>query len=210
MTLGEVTAHIYLIPSTSERSLVLELRHTGERLGIHRARDSRGIEELHLSGSLPARGEGPPLHIHALEDEHGQVVSGTLSARLDGKTMTIESGGSARFPKGSAHRWWNAGDDELVFRGLATPAVDLDRFLHALFEVLHAGDSGRPPLFYMAHVLYRHRETQTILVVPRIVQSVLFPITILIGTVIGKYRGSAWPGCPERCVGAPSPSIPSA
>ena len=198
------------MPSTIERSLVLELRHTGERLVIQRERDSRGIEELHLSGTLPARREGPPLHIHSFEDEHGQVVSGTLGASLDGKTMTIGPGGSVRFPKGSAHRWWNAGDDELVFQGIATPAVDLDRFLHALFEVLNAGNSGRPPIFYMAHVLYRHRKTQTTLVMPRIVQSVMFPIVVLIGTVFGKYRGSAWPGCPERCVGAPPSSIPSA
>ncbi len=198
------------MPSITERSLVLELRHTGERLVLHRARNSRGIEELHLSGTLPAHGEGPPLHIHAFEDEHGQVISGTLSASLDGKTMTIGPGGSARFPKGSAHRWWNAGDDELVFRGIATPAVDLDRFLHALFEVLNAGDAGWPPFFYLAHVLCRHRKTQTTLVMPRIVQSVMLPIAVLIGTVVGKYRGSAWPGCPERCVGAPSTSIPSA
>ena len=116
--------------------------------------------------------------------------------------MTIAAGGSARFPKGSAHRWWNAGDDELAFQGIATPVVDLDRFLQALFEVLNAGDAGRPPFFYLAHVLYRHRKTQTTLVMPRIVQSVMLPILVLIGTVVGKYRGSAWPGCPERCVGA--------
>jgi len=198
------------MPLTSERSLVLESRHTGERLVLHRAHDSRGIEVLHLSGTLPARREGPPLHIHAFEDEHGQVLSGTLSASLDGKTMTIGTGGTVHFPKGIAHRWWNAGEDELVFRGIATPAVDLDRFLQALFEVLNASESGRPPLFYLAHVLYRHRKTQTTLVMPRIVQFVMLPITVLIGTVVGKYRGTAWPGCPERCVGAPSASTPSA
>jgi mannose-6-phosphate isomerase-like protein (cupin superfamily) len=198
------------MPSTTERSLVLEMRHNGERLTIHRTRDSRGVEELHLSGTLPARREGPPLHIHALEDEHAQVISGTLSAIIDGKTMTVGPGGWARFPKGSAHRWWNAGDDELVARGIATPAVDLDRFLQALFEVLNAGEAGRPPFFYLAHVLYRHRKTQTILAMPRLIQSVMLPLAVLVGTALGKYRGTAWPGCPERCVGAPSPSTPSA
>jgi hypothetical protein len=86
-----------LMPSITERSLVLELRHNGEHLVLHRARDSRGIEELHLSGTLPARREGPPLRIHAFEDEHGQVLSGTLSASLDGKAITIGPGGSARW-----------------------------------------------------------------------------------------------------------------
>jgi mannose-6-phosphate isomerase-like protein (cupin superfamily) len=192
------------------RELVLELRHTGERLVLHRTRDSRGIEELHLAGSLPPHGEGPPLHIHTFEDEHGEVVSGTLSATLDGKTISIAAGGSARFPKGSAHRWWNAGDDELVFRGVATPAVDLDRFLHALFEVLNSGEAGRPPLFYLAHVLHRHRKTQTTLIMPPVLQSVSLPILVLIGTVLGRYRGSAWPGCPTRCTGVPSGPNPSA
>lgn len=191
------------MPQTGERSLVLELRHNGERLVLHRARNSRGIEELHLSGTLPARREGPPLHIHAFEDEHGQVISGTLSASLDGKTMIIGPGGSAHFPKGSAHRWWNAGDDELVFRGIATPAVDLDRYLQALFEVLNAGSPGRPPIFYIAHVLHRHRNTQMAFVVPPVLQQVLFPIVVLLGTVLGKYRGTTWPGCPSRCLGAP-------
>lgn len=189
--------------TTDERGLVLELRHTGERLVLHRAHDSRGTEELHLAGSLPPHREGPPFHIHTFEDEHGQVVSGTLSASLDGKTFTIPAGGSARFPKGIVHRWWNAGDEELVFRGVATPAVDLDRFLQALFEVLNAGEAGRPPFFYLAHVLYRHRKTQTTPVGPALLQAVVLPITVLLGTLLGKYRGQAWPGCPARCSGAP-------
>ena len=186
------------------RGLVLEVRHTGERLVLHRARDSRGVEELYLAGSLPPHREGPPLHIHAFEDEHGEVVSGTLAAMLDGKTLSIPAGGSARFPKGRAHRWWNAGDDELVFRGVATPVVDLDRFLQALFEVVNAGPANRPPLFYLAHVLYRHRKTQTTLIMPPVLQAVALPIVVLMGTLLGKYRGSDWPGCPARCTGAPS------
>jgi hypothetical protein len=72
-----------------------------------------------------------------------------------------------------------------------------------MFEVLNAGPPNRPPIFYMAHVLYRHRKTQLALVIPRAVQRVLFPIVVLLGTVLGKYRGTAWPGCPSRCSGAP-------
>jgi hypothetical protein len=91
-----------------------------------------------------------------------------------------------------------------VFRGVATPVVDLDRFLQALFEVLNAGEAGRPPLFYLAHVLYRHRGTQRALIMPLLIQSLVLPIVVLVGTAFGKYRGTAWPGCPARCMGAPS------
>ena len=177
---------------------------------MHRRRDAEGRIVLYLDGTLPPKADGPPLHVHFLEREEGLVRAGTLGAQVGGEKIVVPTGGTAVLPAGIPHRWWNAGDDELVFRGTATPAVDLDRFLHALFEVLNAGAAGRPPLFYLAHVLYRHRKTQTTLVMPRIVQSVMLPITVLIGTVVGKYRGSAWPGCPERCVGAPPSSNPNA
>jgi hypothetical protein len=79
----------------------------------------------------------------------------------------------------------------------------LDRYLQAAFEVLDAGAPNRPPIFYMAHVMYRHRRTQLTPFIPRAVQRVLLPIVVLVGTVLGKYRGTNWPGCPSRCTGAP-------
>lgn len=192
----------------NDRALVLEMKSTGERLTLLRVKSDKGVEELHLAGSLPAHGQGPPLHVHFEQDEHGEVISGTLSASVDGKPLQIPAGGTACFPRGSKHRWWNDGDIELVFRGVATPPTDLDRYLQALFEVLNSGPPGHPPLFYMAHALHRHRHTQLALVVPRALQRLIFPIVIFLGTLLGKYKGTAWPGCPSRCSGAPASSPP--
>jgi mannose-6-phosphate isomerase-like protein (cupin superfamily) len=188
--------------AASQRTLVLDLRHTGERLELRRIRSGAGVEEIHLEGSLPPQRQGPPLHVHFAEDEHGEVLSGTLSASVDGRELRIKAGEAARFPRGSAHRWWNGGDTTVVFRGVATPAADLDRFLQALFEVINAGPDGRPSLFYLAHVLHRHRRSQLALVMPRMLQRVLLPLVVLMGTTLGRYRGDAWPGCPTRCTGA--------
>jgi hypothetical protein len=81
--------------------------------------------------------------------------------------------------------------------------VDLDRHLQAIFEVLNAGPDGRPSLFYMAHAVLRHRHTQAVLVLPRPIQNVVFRVVVAIGTLLGRYRGDDWPGCPSRCTGAP-------
>lgn len=183
-------------------SLQLENRHTGERLTIRRV-TSGGQEEFHLHGTLPAGREGPPLHIHFVEDEEGTVRQGLVSALLDGRRIDAGPGESFRFPKGVAHRWWNEGTELLELEGVTRPAVDLDRYLHAVFEVLNAGPPGRPPLFYIAHVALRHRRTQTVLVMPRPVQAIVFRLAVLVGTVLGRYRGNDWPGCPARCTGAP-------
>jgi hypothetical protein len=51
--------------------------------------------------------------------------------------------------------------------------------------------------------LWRHRHTQAIMVPPRAIQRIVFPLVLLLGHMLGKYRGDRWPGSPKSCTGAP-------
>jgi mannose-6-phosphate isomerase-like protein (cupin superfamily) len=187
---------------TTTNALVLQNRHTGEQLEFQRVvRDGQMC--LYMRGSLPAHRQGPPLHVHFQASEEFHVISGTLSAESDGRRLQVRAGETAVFPPGSAHRWWNEGDEPLVVDGWAAPALDLDRHLQAVFEVVNSGAADRPPLFYMSHVAWRHRRTQLALFMPRPLQMIMLPLTVLVGTILGRYRGSDWPGAPARCQGAP-------
>lgn len=182
--------------------LVLHNRHTGERLELRRfVRDGQTC--LSLQGSLPPHRQGPPRHIHFAELETGRVISGTLSAEVDGQTLQVPAGGEATFPVGAAHRWWNDGDEMLVAHGVVRPVVDLDVYLSAVFEVLNSGPADRPPLFYIAHAAWRHRRTQCVLFMPRALQTFVLPLMVFVGTLLGRYRGTDWPGAPSRCLPAP-------
>jgi quercetin dioxygenase-like cupin family protein len=183
--------------------LQLELRHTGEILQMRRTRDADGQTVLVIDGSLPPKASGPPAHVHFHQREEGIVKAGTLGARLGKKKILVQPGGTAVFPPGVVHAWWNAGDDLLKLSGRAVPAGDLDRFLQAVFAVLNASPSGRPSIFYLAHVLWRHRHTQSVTMPPRIIQWIVFPFVLFVGRVMGKYRGDSWPGSPASCTGAP-------
>ena len=185
--------------------LKLENRHTGEILHLRRVPGSDGQTVLEIDGSLPVRAAGPPLHIHLTQLEEGVVKAGTLGAQVGNHKFVVPAGGRASFPAGVVHTWWNAGEELLELSGRAVPAGDLDRYLQALFAVVGASNSGRPDLFYMTHVLWRHRNTQALSVPPQPVQRVLFPIVLLLGRLLGKYRGTDWPGSPESCPGAPEP-----
>src|SRR5689334_2964147 len=190
---------------TDRHTLRLENRHTGERLTMRRVQRD-GETGLHLKGSLPPHREGPPMHVHFLEDEEGRIHSGTVSVVLDGRQISLGPGESTSIPRGTPHRWWNEGNEPLEFEGYARPVVDLDRYLQAMFEIMNAGTDGRPPLFYLAHAALRHRRTQAALVLPRPIQAILFPLVVALGTVLGRYRGNDWPGCPSRCTGVPTVS----
>lgn len=185
-------------------SLRLHNRHTGEILNLRRARDPGGREVLLIDGSLPPKSSGPPPHAHLHQLEEGSVKSGTLGTRIGSKRATIPAGGTASFPAGVVHAWWNAGDDLLELQGRAVPAGDLDRYLQAVFAAINASPSGRPSLFHFAHIAWRHRHTQVLARPPRPVQWILFPIVLLLGRLLGKFRGDDWPGSPASCLGAPS------
>lgn len=184
-----------------DKFLRLENRHTGEILVMRRVRDAQGQIVLTLDGTLPPGTSGPPLHVHFRENEEGMVKAGTLGAQIGKDKFVVPAGGTVVLPAGRPHRWWNAGDDLLEFSGHVVP-VDLDRYLQAVFAVLNASN-GRPPIFYLAHVLWRHRDTQLLSIPPPAIQRILLPVVLMIGRVLGKYRGSSWPGSPESCPGAP-------
>ena len=186
----------------STPSLRLENRHTGEVLELRR-RHQNGEVTLELRSTLPPHQEGPPRHIHHQEDEEGTVTAGTLSVEVEGRRLDAGPGESVVLPRGAAHRWWNQGEVPLAFEGRARPVVDLDSYLQAIFEILNAGPPNRPPLIYLAHAALRHRHTQTVLVLNGPVRALLFPAAWLLGTLLGRYRGTSWPGCPARCRGAP-------
>jgi quercetin dioxygenase-like cupin family protein len=182
--------------------LQIDNRHTGEWLRLRRVRD-RGVEVLELEGGVPPGGEGPPEHVHIGQVEEGFVVSGVLTASVGGKRVTVRAGESAVLPADLPHRWWNEGDEPLVFKGRAVPAGDLDRFLQAIFAVVNAGAANRPSLFHLAHLLHRYRHAYRMTMIPRWVQRLAFPVVIAVGHAVGAYPDSGWPGSPDSCTGAP-------
>jgi len=170
---------------------------------MRRVRDAQGQIVLILDGSLPPQASGPPLHVHIHEHEEVIVKAGTVGALVGTEKIIVPAGGTAIFPAGIPHRWWNAGDELLELSGQVVPSVDLDRYLQAVFAVLNASSNGRPSIFHFAHVLWRHRDTQSFSIPAPAIQRIVLPVILFIGRILGKYRGSNWPGSPDSCPGAP-------
>jgi quercetin dioxygenase-like cupin family protein len=60
--------------------------------------------------SAPAPGGGPPLHVHANEDEVLYFLDGLFRLRLDDVVRNAPSGSFAFIPKGVPHTWQNIGE----------------------------------------------------------------------------------------------------
>lgn len=55
------------------------------------------------------------------------VERGTLGYHRKGQAeQTVGPGETVTFPPGDAHRFWNAGDEELVCRGIVRPPDNVE------------------------------------------------------------------------------------
>jgi quercetin dioxygenase-like cupin family protein len=74
-----------------------------------------------------APGDGPPLHVHANEDEAWYVLEGELRFRLDEQLAAAPAGTFVFVPRGTAHCFQNAGDTPARILVLFTPS-GMERF----------------------------------------------------------------------------------
>jgi quercetin dioxygenase-like cupin family protein len=141
-------------------------------------------------------GAGPPMHVHYLQEEALTVESGTIGWQAQGgPEQTAGPGATVMFGPGEMHRFWNAGDDELVCTGYVSPPDNLEYFLTQIYASMRATGSNRPRIFDAAYLLKRYRTEFGMAVPPPPVQRVLFPIAVAVGRLFGRHRRFA--GAPE-------------
>jgi quercetin dioxygenase-like cupin family protein len=89
--------------------------------------------------STAAPGEGPPLHIHANEDEVVYALEGTFRFQLDGEVRDAPTGSFMFIPRGVAHTWQNVGDEPARLFVVFAPA-GMEAFFVRFSE--HAGEAS--------------------------------------------------------------------
>ena len=167
----------------------------GERLTFSEVRSDERGEYQEASNSV-SPGSGPPMHVHHLQEEALTVERGTMGWQRQGEDEQIaRSGETVTFAPGEMHRFWNAGDDELVCTGYVRPPDNVEYFLTKVYESTRANGGKRPRLFDAAYLLSRYRSEFGMADIPRPVQRFVFPVVVAIGRVFGRHRRFA--GAPE-------------
>ena len=160
----------------------------GERLTFSEVRsDERGEYQEATNSVSP--GSGPPMHVHHLQEESLTVERGTMGWQRQGEEEQLaHSGETVTFAPGEMHRFWNAGDDELVCSGCVRPPDNLEYFLAKVFESDAVSGGKRPRLYDAAFLLTRYRSEFGMAEIPAPVQRLLFPIVVAIGGLVGLRK----------------------
>jgi quercetin dioxygenase-like cupin family protein len=112
-------------------------------------------ELLELEATYDPGGSPPPSHYHPAQDEHFEVLAGTVRCRVFDEERELGTGGTIDVPRGVAHQFWNAGSEPARVRWEVRPALRTATFFERI-----AG--SRTPFGKLAAVLRHRREIRLV------------------------------------------------
>jgi quercetin dioxygenase-like cupin family protein len=159
----------------------------GERLTFLRRVPGPGRDRLEVENRV-APGSGPPMHVHHYQEEGLTVRQGRIAYQRPGQPPQFAGPGeSVVFKPGDVHRFWNAGQEELVCTGYIEPADNIEYFLASLYESRRQSGGAGPNPLDAAFLTRRYRSEFGMAAVPMAVQRLVFPVMVAIGTILGRY-----------------------
>ena len=113
-------------------------------------------ELLEVEAAYEPTDSPPPKHFHPAQDEHFEVVEGTLTARVGDSERELHSGDTLDVPRRTVHQMWNAGPEPLRMIWQTTPALRTLEWFRAIDELGRTG--SRPNLVALAPLLREYRD----------------------------------------------------
>ena len=127
-------------------------------------------------------------HVHPSQTETFEVLSGTLGAKLGRRQVEARAGDVVVIPPRTAHKWWNAGEDTLVFRAEVRPALQFERLIETMFGLAADGKTstkGMPNPLRLAVIANHHLDDVQLPVVPRWLQKAALSLGAPMGRIVG-------------------------
>jgi hypothetical protein len=105
-------------------------------------RDNDGRFDLLVAEHI-AFGSGPPLHVHATQEDSFFVLEGVLTAQVGDDIVELGPGDFATAPPGLPHCFTNADARQPACRVqfLLTPGIGFDRYIARIEDVAATGDA---------------------------------------------------------------------
>jgi quercetin dioxygenase-like cupin family protein len=103
---------------------------------------SRSAEMLEMEAAYAPGGSPPPPHHHPAQDEHFEVLEGSMTVRAGGDERRLQAGDTIDIPRGEVHQMWNAGDEPARLLWQTSPAGRTEEWFRALSDLLGRAAAG--------------------------------------------------------------------
>jgi quercetin dioxygenase-like cupin family protein len=176
----------------ARRGDVIEHPVTGERMTFLETAGSTGGELVRIELAVGPHGFVAAPHVHPLQEETFEILSGTFDFVLDGDKKQVGPGEGATVPPGMPHAWWNPGDEPGLAIVEIRPALKAEEFFETMFGLAKDGKvsekTGLPNLLWIAVATVKyHRDFAHIARPPLFVQLAIFAPLAFMARLLG-YR----------------------
>jgi quercetin dioxygenase-like cupin family protein len=171
---------------------VIENLVTGERVVVRVGTEDSGGDLLAVDGYIKPGGAVTGEHVHPAIDEDFTVLRGRVGFRIDGRESIADPGRRLHVPAGTAHDWWNAGEEEAHVRVEIRPGARFEEMALNLFGLAQDGKTnskGMPNLLQAAIFAREFSDVLYFTRPPLWVQRLLFGALAGVARALG-YKGS--------------------
>src|ERR671934_365849 len=170
---------------------------TGERITFLATSADTNGEAVVIETVVQPDGFVAAAHVHPIQSERFTVAAGTLGLKVGRKNLTLEPGELAAVEPGTAHRFWNAGEDEVRFVCEVRPALRFESLLETMFVLAADGKTNRkgmPNPMRLAVIARAHFDTVRLPFPPAWLQKAGLVLGAPLGRLLGygsTYEGEA-------------------
>lgn len=176
---------------------VLKDHFNGNSFEFLETAESSGGKRVKIKITQRAKGKTVEDHIHLLQDEHFEVLSGQLTYIINKEKNYLNSGEQITLLRNTPHNHYNTGDEPAVYIQTISPALDIDYFLENLMGMINDGKLKKGQMsFFQKMATLKYLESPSLLAnIPRGVQrflaNVLGPVARRLGyrAIYKKYTG---------------------
>jgi quercetin dioxygenase-like cupin family protein len=161
---------------------------TGETLVFHETASSTGGRYVRFETIARPDAFVAAAHVHPYQTERFDVIAGTLGLRVGRKKLELGPGEALDVEPGTAHKWWNAGADELRFLCEVSPALEFESLIETMYGLAADGKTNRkgmPNALRLAVIANHHFDTVRLPVVPHALQKAALALGAPLGRLVG-------------------------
>jgi quercetin dioxygenase-like cupin family protein len=172
---------------------------TGERITFLTTSADTDGEAVVIEVTVQPDGFVAAAHVHPSQSERFAVATGTLGLKVGREKLTLGPGDVVTVEPGTAHRFWNAGDEPAVFVCEVRPALQFESLLETMFALATDGKTNRkgmPNPLRLAPIAEAHFDTVQLPFPPSCMQRAGLALAAPVGRLLGygaTYTGAGTP-----------------
>jgi mannose-6-phosphate isomerase-like protein (cupin superfamily) len=161
---------------------------TGERLVFRKTSRETGGQAVVIETFVQPNGFVAAAHVHPSQEERFEVLRGSVGFKIGRRKLVAGPGQRLTVPAGTAHKFWNAGDEEAHFVCEIRPALQFESLIETMFGLASDGKTNRkgmPNPLRLAVIANAHFDTVRLPFPPAPMQR----FALVMGAPVGRLFG---------------------